>query len=71
MHIIRKTFGEMDNNCYILFDRDGGEAYIIDPGYEAGKIEAEVKKHRLHVRGILATHYHYDHTDACIELKKA
>ena len=44
MHIIRKTFGEMDNNCYILFDRDGGEAYIIDPGYEAGKIEAEVKK---------------------------
>ena len=37
MHIIRKTFGEMDNNCYILFDRDGGEAYIIDPGYEAEK----------------------------------
>ena len=34
MHIIRKTFGEMDNNCYILFDHDGGEAYIVDPGYE-------------------------------------
>lgn len=70
MHIIRKTFGEMDNNCYILFDHDGGEAYIVDPGYEAGKIGAEIRKHRLHVRGLLATHYHYDHTDACGELKK-
>ena len=70
MHIIRKTFGEMDNNCYILFDRDGGEAYIIDPGYEAKKIEAVIRKHRLCVQGILATHHHYDHTDACEQLRK-
>ena len=70
MEIIRKTFGEMDNNCYILYDRDGGEAYIIDPGYEAEKIAETVKKHRLCVKGLLATHFHYDHTDACEPLKK-
>lgn len=70
MEVIRKIFGELESNCYILYDRDGGEAYIIDPGYEAKKIAALVKKRRFDVKGILTTHYHYDHTDACDELRK-
>ena len=38
MEVIRKIYGELENNCYIIYDQDGGEAYIIDPGYEAAKI---------------------------------
>ncbi len=70
MEIIRKIFGELENNCYIIYDHDGGEAWIIDPGYEAKKIADIVERRRFDVKGILATHYHYDHTDACEELRK-
>jgi len=38
MEIIRKVFGEMLNNCYIIFDQESSEAFVIDPGYEAKKI---------------------------------
>ena len=70
MEVIRKIFGELENNCYIIYDRDGGEAYIIDPGYEAAKIADLVIRRRFQVKGILATHYHDDHTGACEELRK-
>ena len=70
MEIIRKIFGELENNCYIIYHHDGGEAWIIDPGYEAKKIADLVTRRRFRVKGILATHYHYDHTDACEELRK-
>lgn len=70
MKVIRKIFGELENNCYILYDRDGGEAYIIDPGYEAGKIADIAVRRRFQVKGILATHYHEDHTGACEELRE-
>ncbi len=69
MEIIRKIFGELENNCYFIFDHDGGEAYIIDPGYEAAKIAGLAVRRRFHVKGILATHYHNDHTGACQELR--
>ena len=70
MEVIRKIFGELENNCYIIYDRDGGEAYIIDPGYEAAKIADLVSRRRFRVKGILATHYHQDHTGACDELRQ-
>ena len=70
MEVIRKIYGELENNCYIIYDQDGGEAYIIDPGYEAAKIADIVTRRRFQVKGILATHGHYDHTGACEELRK-
>ena len=38
MEIIKKVFGEMLNNCYIIFDAESRDAYVIDPGYEAEEI---------------------------------
>ena len=70
MEVIRKIYGELENNCYIIYDQDGGEAYIIDPGYEAAKIADIVTRRRFQVKGILATHGHDDHTGACEELRK-
>ncbi len=52
MEVIRKIYGELENNCYIIYDQDGGELYIIDPGYEAAKIADIVTRRRFQVKGI-------------------
>jgi glyoxylase-like metal-dependent hydrolase (beta-lactamase superfamily II) len=70
MEIIRKVFGELSNNVYIIYDTDTLEGYVIDPGYEAKKLADIIRKRRLNIKGIILTHYHYDHADACSELSK-
>ncbi len=69
MEIIRKVFGELLNNCYIIFDCGSGEAYVIDPGYEAKKLASIIRKRSFDLKGIILTHFHYDHSEACEELR--
>lgn len=70
MEIIRKVFGELQNNIYIVYDSNTLEGYVIDPGYEAKKLADIIKKRKLTIKGIILTHFHHDHTDACSELSK-
>ena len=60
----------IQTNCYFLYREDTKECLIIDPGYEADKIEAYVQKKQLHVAGILLTHGHFDHITAADEVRK-
>ncbi len=69
MEIIKKVFGEMLNNCYIIFDAESRDAYVIDPGYEAEEIAGIIAEKKLGLKGIILTHFHYDHSDACDELR--
>ncbi len=55
--------GKMANFCYILGCRDTGKGAVIDPGADGDLILDEIKKHGLELKYILATHFHYDHTD--------
>ena len=52
-----RVVGPIQTNCYFLYREDTKECLIIDPGYEADKIEAYVQKKQLHVAGILLTHW--------------
>ena len=65
-----RVVGPIQTNCYFLYREDTKECLIIDPGYEADKIEAYVQKKQLHVAGILLTHGHYDHMMAVNELRQ-
>lgn len=58
-------------NCAILADEDTREAFIVDPGDEAGRILAEVERLQVQVKGILITHAHLDHVGALAEVKEA
>ncbi len=49
---------------YLVYDRESGDALLIDPGRMDPRIEEYVKEKNLNVRGILNTHGHYDHTHA-------
>jgi len=68
MEIKRLIVGALSTNCYLLVSES--EVAIVDPGDEAGKILAEVKKTGAELKYIINTHYHFDHTLANKELKQ-
>lgn len=62
MQIERLILEPLCNNCYIL--SKNGFALIVDPSSEEDKIEKYLKDNNLELRGILITHYHFDHIGA-------
>ena len=71
MLISSLALGAYQTNCYILFEEQGKEAIVIDPGFEPEKILDWLKKNELAIRYIVVTHGHGDHIGAIPELKKA
>ncbi|MFN3967191.1 MAG: MBL fold metallo-hydrolase, partial [Endomicrobiia bacterium] len=64
------TVGELQTNCYFIFEQSTKNCVIIDPGAEGEKIEQEIKKKGLNVVAIVNTHGHPDHISANGYLKK-
>lgn len=65
------VLGPLQTNCYILGCPASGDGLVIDPGAEAGRVEAVLKKHGLKLGKIILTHGHADHIGACGELKQS
>jgi glyoxylase-like metal-dependent hydrolase (beta-lactamase superfamily II) len=61
--------GALQCNCSIFGDEAGGEAIVIDPGDEIGRISAVLEKHQLRVKAIIVTHAHIDHIGGAQKLK--
>lgn len=70
LKIEQMELGPVQTNCYIV-SNDLKEALIFDPGEEAGKIEALLKKRGLVPLAILLTHAHFDHIGAADELRES
>jgi hydroxyacylglutathione hydrolase len=62
--------GMLEGNCYLVKCNPKGEGVIIDPGDEAGRIEAEVRDMGMEPEAILLTHGHIDHVNAAAALRK-
>ncbi len=71
MKVKRFTCGPIVANGYVIYQADGGECMIIDPGYEPQGYIDFVKEHQLRVTRILLTHLHYDHTDEAEHVQQA
>lgn len=65
------TVGDMSVCCYILVCEETKEAAVIDPGGDASKILAELKKLGAILKLIINTHGHPDHVAENATLKKA
>lgn len=70
--MIIETFpvGPLQCNCTILGDEQSGEAIVIDPGEEIGRIERRLRELKLKVKQILITHGHIDHVGGALKLKR-
>lgn len=60
LRINRLDLGEGTANCYVVRS-ENREAFVIDPGGNAIKVEEFVKSEHLKVLGYLVTHGHNDH----------
>jgi len=63
--------GLLQCNCSILGDPGTGEAIVVDPGDEVGRILEVLRRHNLKVRAIVSTHTHIDHVGGLAALHRA
>jgi glyoxylase-like metal-dependent hydrolase (beta-lactamase superfamily II) len=61
--------GDLQENCYLLWQEGSADAIVFDPGDEAEKISRSLKKKGLSIAAFLQTHCHYDHIGALGALK--
>lgn len=66
--IISMPLGAYETNCYLVWEEQSSSCVVIDPGYEASVIRAEMEKQGKTLAGILLTHGHFDHVGAVREL---
>lgn len=53
--------GVLSVNCYLVWDSETKEAYVVDPGSDADLIQERVDALGVTPRAILLTHGHVDH----------
>src|SRR5439155_1638475 len=58
------------SNAYLVADRDGGTAVIVDSGAPLRPLFQAIERHRLKVAAILTTHRHLDHIQGHAELRR-
>ncbi len=63
--------GMLGTNCYLVFDDETKEGYVIDPGADARGIDEAVRRSGMKPLGILCTHGHMDHVGAAGKLAEA
>ncbi len=61
--------GDLEENCYLLWQEGSRSAIVFDPGDEAEKIAALLKQHGLDVAAFVQTHCHGDHIGALTPMK--
>src|SRR5665648_767003 len=61
MRIKKIVGGNLESNGYVLYQKDGTECFIIDPGYNPEKYIKLIKELKIKPKAILLTHHHYDH----------
>ncbi len=71
MEVKTLVLGELQTNCYLVWDSGTKEGLIIDPADEANFISEQVLELGIQPRYLLATHGHFDHILAADELELA
>jgi glyoxylase-like metal-dependent hydrolase (beta-lactamase superfamily II) len=66
------TVGPVQENCFVVREKDSGTALIVDPGDEAERLLTAVSDLGIQkVEAILITHTHFDHIGAVAPVARA
>ncbi len=71
MKIEKLVVGQLQTNCYLVWDEKSKEAIIIDPADDGDFIIRRIQDLELKPKLIVVTHGHVDHILAVTELKLA
>jgi hydroxyacylglutathione hydrolase len=69
-NVVQMVTGQIQENAYLV-RHSSGEALLIDPGDDAGKILGVVAQEQARVGAILLTHAHFDHIGAVQACREA
>jgi hydroxyacylglutathione hydrolase len=69
--VVVLTNGVFAENCYIVADRESGEAVVVDPGEEAPLFLARLGSEGWKAGAIWLTHAHVDHVAGVKAVKEA
>jgi glyoxylase-like metal-dependent hydrolase (beta-lactamase superfamily II) len=61
--------GDLEENCYVLWNDGSTDAVVFDPGAEPEKIRRELRARKLNIAAFVQTHCHGDHIAALTPLK--
>ena len=68
MKIKRLVLGVLGTNCYIVYDEESKEAFVVDPADSYTQIKSVIDSLGLQVKYVILTHAHSDHIGALDEL---
>jgi len=61
LEIIKRTFGPVQNNTFLLVDTEQKQAVVVDPAFRPVMINADLERNHLALQAIWITHAHFDH----------
>lgn len=61
--------GDLQTNCYIVWDDKTKLGVVIDPGDDGQGISEEIQNKQIKIIGVLMTHGHFDHSMAALDIK--
>lgn len=69
--VLSHPLGELQTNCYILWDEGSSEAVVVDPAASGDFINDQLLERQLELSAIWLTHGHFDHVMGLLEVSTA
>lgn len=60
--------GFLEANCYVAWNEETKNGFLVDPGDSADELEAFAREYGVRVEAILLTHGHFDHVGAAEQI---
>lgn len=70
LNVHRLVVGQMQTNCYLIFNNNTHETIVVDPGEDDTYIIEKIQQLDLKPVKIIATHGHFDHILAALSIQK-
>ena len=69
--IVSLSVGQLQTNCHLVLDEVSGDCIVVDPGDDGQLILQKIQDEKAKPVALIATHGHFDHLMAVLELQLA